>query len=176
MILSFPESRSISIVPLSICFSLGGTGYAEYSFTVSTPPCCGQCEVNPKEGEAIDTTFSIECSGWKSQSSAMQYQFSTVSSAYPTLDGSQNKASEAKTLTLISFGILPKTSVILPEGPSVNNFIQNLLVRVIDSYGSSVEVNLTVKVSQAQYSCHFTCYLHIILGVFYCILLSFNLK
>ena len=48
--------------------------------------------------------------------------------------------------SVLAYGTVPHISLILPEGPKNRNYSQLLEIRIIDSYGYSTTVSLTVQV------------------------------
>jgi len=122
--------------------TLGENAYTDHGFRVSERPYGGFCNVTPAVGETIKTTFHVSCYDWKGQSKALGYYISLAESSIAT--GSLKDGAAA---TLLSYGLLSYTSLILPEGPAIHNYIQRLMIRIMDSYGASIQTNVTVQVS-----------------------------
>ena len=56
-------------------------GFAEYSIEFNAPPTPGTCHVDPGEGYALQTTFTITCQGFSDVDTPLSYQiyaYSTV--------------------------------------------------------------------------------------------------
>ena len=143
-----PQPKEISFYQTlqqqNISFSfVGGKGYAEYSFSVSTPPLGGTCHVNPLTGEAVRTQFSVICTKWKGQSTTLQYHYFLLTNHKEANSSSQDVDSIER---LLSFGHSSEVQFTLPAGKAEDDFTQILLVRISDSYAATTEVRLFAQV------------------------------
>lgn len=124
---------------------LGETGYSQYSFRISTPPSGGKCMSRPLTGYAINTKFLISCLGWTGGSNTLGYSVSLVTRV--AQKGGLTDDSES---SIISYGHVPRVNITLPEGKKERDYMQLLVIRIIDSFDLSTAVNLTVKVISLQ--------------------------
>ena len=125
---------------------LGERGYSEYSLSTSVPPHGGSCKSTPLTGQAVTTNFTIFCEGWKGENGRLSYSVSLVSRAAQKGNLKDNSAS-----FVLSYGTVPHTSIVLPEGTQSRNYSQQLMIRIIDSFGYSTTVSLAVQVIFAGY-------------------------
>lgn len=116
---------------------LGGKEFAgNFSFIVNSPPKIfsvnGSCHVEPMEGEAISTDFSIACSEWHDVDKPLTYEF-TYQDKYG--------------MVIIQTGSLNTVKTKLPVGEASNEYELLLEVLVGDSYQDFTSTRLLVKVS-----------------------------
>ena len=97
-----------------------------YSFSTSLHPSGGLCTIFPASGISLETNFTLSCSGWKSDSEPLSYQFQ-----YRLANGLNN---------VIYHGVNNSVVVQLPSGDL------NFTVIVTDKNGATASFNLTVKV------------------------------
>ena len=99
----------------------------------------------PLTGYAINTKFLISCLGWRGLSSNLGYLVSLVTRV--AQKGGLKDDSES---SIISYGFVPRVNITLPEGKKEINHTQLLVIRIVDSFGLSSSVNLTVQVTSLQ--------------------------
>lgn len=56
----------------------GVTGFASYERKANSKPINGTCDVTPKTGHALNTTFKITCSGWQDEDQPLLYTYGTA--------------------------------------------------------------------------------------------------
>ena len=49
-------------------------GFSDFVFTVNIPPRGGFCNINPREGVTIQTTFFIRCGNWEDEDTPLAYR------------------------------------------------------------------------------------------------------
>lgn len=107
-----------------------------FSFIVNSPPkkfsMNASCHVEPMEGEAISTDFSITCSEWHDVDKPLTYEF-TYQDKYG--------------MVIIQTGRLNTVKTKLPVGEASNEYQLLLEVFVGDSYQDFTSTQLLVKVS-----------------------------
>ena len=95
----------------------------------------GTCEISPRNGSALTTTFHFACTGWQDPDLPLRYEFA-----------SYNKES---TMSVIYTGKYSSTTAFLPLGDENKNFTLVIRARVIDALGSATEQNFSVKVRRS---------------------------
>ena len=105
----------------------GLSGMSAYSISTTLPPIGGECSIKPTSGISLETNFTLSCSGWKSDSEPLSYQFQ-----YQLYNGLNS---------VIYHGLNNSVVSQLPSGDL------NFSATVTDKNGVAASVmNLTVKV------------------------------
>lgn len=110
-------------------------GLTEYSFTTSHPPHGGNCSISPFEGEAYQTMFTFECSGWQTKHLPLVYEFSYYD-PYTQLKPMLFRAEEEQFSVKLA-----------PGEPSDKNFHLTIFFSVVDSLGAKIEELKLIKVN-----------------------------
>ena len=113
--------------------SLGVSSFSEYTFTTNQPPYGGSCEISPNNGTSLKTTFQISCRNWSSQVGSLSYRI--------------ERQSDANEYQLLSYGPMAQSSILLSARDSDDNYNVYLRVKIVDMYGASTAVHLTVQVN-----------------------------
>lgn len=107
----------------------------EFVFNTNSPPSKQDeftgCVVDPKQGQAVITEFSISCFNWTDTDRPLSYQFS-----YQTKFG----------LVVFHSGWRSNLTTDLPPGNEANNYSLIVLLEVLDSLGDSSEEKVIVQV------------------------------
>lgn len=93
------------------------------------PPCCGSCSILPLEGTAIQTTFTVNCSGWQ------------VHQGTPIFHVKRVRGSD---YTLLNYGVSALSTIIIAEGEKVNDYNVSIVVEINDLYDASTKVELPI--------------------------------
>lgn len=99
-------------------------------FTIDFPS--GTCTVTPKNGVAMNTSFTISCSGWADPDRPLTYEFAYLTDFQPSVLY-VSKDSNA-------------SSILLPMGHESNDFKLTLRMRIIDHLGAATAVFRDLKV------------------------------
>lgn len=106
-----------------------------YVFQTNVPPSTrgknAGCFVDPKQGEAITTKFTVKCVNWTDTELPLSYQFS-----YETKFG----------VVVFHKGWQPNVTTELPIGNQMSNYFLHLQLEIIDSFGDYSIVIITVQV------------------------------
>jgi len=106
-----------------------------YIFHTNVPPYTRDkdagCFVDPKQGEAIKTKFTVQCVNWTDSDLPISYQFS-----YETQFG----------VVVFHKGLQPNVTTELPMGKQESNYSLLLRLEIIDSFGDYSAVYITVQV------------------------------
>ncbi|XP_077983049.1 polycystin-1-like protein 2 [Glandiceps talaboti] len=138
-----PRANSTIIeYTLKLTASMHGrsAGSAEYSFTLAKAPVPGSCEVSPPIGYVMETEFSISCTDFEDDDIPLMYEFYAVTGSQEPA-ATNSLASGSTNGYLLYFGHKSSVdSIYLPVGVAENDFEVNILVKVADVYGASVQV------------------------------------
>lgn len=111
----------------------GLTGMSAYDMPTASLPSGGECSIEPPVGISLETNFTLSCSGWKSDSEPLSYQFQ-----YQLYNGLNS---------VIYHGFSRSVVSRLPSGVLPNNYSFNVTATVSDNNGAATQiVNLTVQV------------------------------
>lgn len=111
----------------------GSKGLSQRNGLTNTPPKNGDCFVDHKEGEAMETLFTFSCEGWEDEDVPLRYEF-----VYFNDQGAES---------LFFFGVSSVASGTLPLGDEKTNFTTRMEVRIIDAFDATARVTLYVRVS-----------------------------
>ncbi|XP_071821799.1 uncharacterized protein [Apostichopus japonicus] len=119
----------------------GTTNFAEFTFSINSPPTGGWCFIAPSEGVVLFTYFYISCSRFYDRDTPFSYELRLMTGDIVE-DSSQTSGS------LLHFGvdsIFPPT--LLPVGSPSRDYIVNIALIVRDAFGASTVsyLNATVK-------------------------------
>ena len=93
---------------------------------VNKPPKNGSCDVQPKDGYALETVFEVSCGGFKDEDPPLAYEF------FFTKDG-------GKTNESLGYGLQSsRSSILLPNGLEEHNSTINFSVKVFDNLGAAI--------------------------------------
>jgi hypothetical protein len=73
-----PRGASYIVSLLARSANPMSVGLARMQFQRPVPPTGGQCILEPTQGFALTTTFTVSCSGWSSSALPLQYQFAVT--------------------------------------------------------------------------------------------------
>lgn len=110
----------------------GYPGYSEYQVITNSPPAGGHCQVSPGSGVTLTTAFTFTCANWHDIDLPLQYEF-----IYFTNNDLLNVVYKGQ-----QFSRYTK----LPIGEKEKNFTIDFRVRVVDVFGSFIEVETPVQV------------------------------
>ncbi|CAF0876239.1 unnamed protein product, partial [Brachionus calyciflorus] len=97
------------------------TGSSSLKLRRNKLPEKGTCSVTPSEGLAMQTLFSITCTGWQdSDGKVVRYEY------YATFNGVEQPIS-------LGYDAIGKASYELPLGPAFDNYKMYLYVEIIDN-------------------------------------------
>ena len=119
-------------------------GFAEYVRSVNKPPEGGSCDVTPKSGFALQSVFSIRCSGWTDEN-PLTYRVTARQSS----GGTELLVAQTKTLPVGKDYEVTNTE--LPMGLPENFYVIDIFVSVYDAESSMSMVNFTAKVSTVKH-------------------------
>lgn len=92
----------------------------------------GTCTVTPKNGIAMNTSFTISCSDWADPDRPLTYEFAYLTDFQPSV------------LYVSKFS--NASSILLPMGHESNDFKLTLRMRIIDHLGAATAVFHDLKV------------------------------
>ena len=92
----------------------------------------GTCIVKPKNGIAMNTSFTISCSDWVDPDPPLTYEFAYLTYFQP--------------FVLYVSKVSTASSILLPMGHERNDFKLTLRMRIIDHLGAATEVFHDLKV------------------------------
>jgi len=123
--------------------ALNSVGHSTHQVLVlraGTPPSNGRIRVNPPNGTALQTNFTLEADAWSDDASSLPltYQFSYTNPE----DGVESLLSSASSATVVHS--------VLPASTSDLGFYLALRLVVANSIGASVAVNTSVRVDPAN--------------------------
>ena len=131
------EADSTYTFTINVTGSDGGTTIMSKNVVVAgpRPPRGGTCTVNPNIGTAIDTEFTISCSGWQDEYLPLTYQFFySTGGVFQQLSGeSWNSASTFN----------------LPAGDPNNENQLQIVATIVNQLGVSSTFKLNVTVTPA---------------------------
>ena len=111
----------------------GLSGMSAYDMKTTLIPTGGECSIVPASGNSLATYFNLSCSGWKTHSAPLSYQF-------------QYKLQHSLS-SVIYHGLNNSITSQLPPGDLSHNFTLNFTATVTDKDGASIRVvNLSVQV------------------------------
>ena len=111
----------------------GLSGMSAYDMKTTLTPTGGECSIVPASGISLATYFNLSCSGWKTHSAPLSYQFQ-----YKLQHGLSSVIYHGLNNSIISQ---------LPPGDLSHNFTLNFTATVTDNEGASIRVvNLSVQV------------------------------
>ncbi|KAK3717356.1 hypothetical protein QZH41_011584, partial [Actinostola sp. cb2023] len=117
-------------------------GQSVYMRTANRKPRHGRCNVEPKSGIALNTTFTIQCKGWEDGDTPLKYTYGTCPAC--------NKLDEIKILAGNRLDSEYKVESLLP-GPKANNYTIYITVHVADKYKAiNISVCIPVQVKEKQ--------------------------
>ena len=112
----------------------GPTSFSEYRFMTNRPPTGGRCGIDPAEGEAGTTEFTITCRGWVDSDTPLFYK------------AEQASGDPMNSIVLHNGPRANFPAMVLPAGHKSNGFAYDITVLISDSRGSASAVHLGVKV------------------------------
>lgn len=95
----------------------------------------GTCEIYPKIGYALNTSFRINCSDWMDPDQPLTYEFAYVNYYQDNVFFMSHEPTSS--------------SVLLPMGHESNNFTLEMRLKIIDRLGAA-----TVRPITIQVGCH----------------------
>ncbi|XP_033743937.1 uncharacterized protein LOC117329832 [Pecten maximus] len=125
---------------------------ASYVASVNPPPYGGVCEIEPTEGKAAVTLFTIECLGMLDEGTRLQR-------GSPDADNNEALKYNVYQKRMTPYSTVPAFSVIgmasesvikavLNVGDPANNYTTELIVRITDVFHGYTEIVLPVTVTQ----------------------------
>ena len=131
------SARRDPVFKVDVRATVSGLGHeeADLTFRVNSPPFIAQagrgCQLEPKEGTAIATTFKVTCLGWEDEDGPPSFEF---------------RHRTAKGNTVIQFGSPHNLTTKLPIGDPMKNYSVELHIIVTDPLGASAETAVSAKV------------------------------
>jgi hypothetical protein len=121
--------------------SYGESSYSTVSLTMNEPPSSGDIDVTPKNGYALDTSFTFTATNWVDDDLPLTYIFGTTGvNSDATLD----------TTSLSPFGDersdASYVGVTLSQGLNSTNYTVGCYTEVVDSYGATGSETASVRV------------------------------
>ncbi|XP_077864342.1 polycystin-1-like protein 2 [Saccoglossus kowalevskii] len=123
-------------------------GFSEYAVIVNSPPSPGTCTVSPISGYLLETIFTLNCQGFSDDDLPLMYEFSVITGGEKraTINSLDHKAG-----SLLYYGNDPyRPSIYLPLGLAQNNYTIDIVVRVSDVYGATVQVTTHARVMEPE--------------------------
>jgi len=117
------------------------TGWSEVTFTTSSPPSGGTCNISPRSGFAFNTTFTLSCKQWSTDPtlSPLRYQWLYYDETVSTSGG----------FALVSVvALTPKSTnmVQLPVSSRIHAAGLRIMARIFDKSGSMTDVVFPYRV------------------------------
>uniref|UniRef100_A0A8C5N031 Polycystin family receptor for egg jelly n=1 Tax=Leptobrachium leishanense TaxID=445787 RepID=A0A8C5N031_9ANUR len=131
-------------IELKVTTWTGAPSVYKYLFYVNFPPKPGMCEVKPSVGSALQTLFTVHCSGFSDQNLPLTYKI------IASLDKKANMSSLRENVlgTIVYFGYEPDMPPsLLPVGISSEGYSLPLYVQVYDSLQSYTQMVLYATVT-----------------------------
>lgn len=116
-------------------------GLAEYHVITNQPPKGGQCDVTPKTGKELDTSFTFWCSGWQDEHEPLTYEM-----FYSHPRDSKDPGSSQNGVLFFFGPSLTKSAFLFPAGNEEDDHFIDILVIIKDAHGESAEDKLQIKV------------------------------
>jgi len=117
------------------------TGWAEIVFTTPYTPSGGTCNILPRAGFAFNTTFTLSCQGWSTDSSLtpLKYQWmyfdETVSSSHGF-----------PLVSIVALTTSPSNKIQLPVSRRINTAGFKVVARIVDKSGALTEIVLPYRI------------------------------
>ena len=92
----------------------------------------GTCEIYPKIGYALNTSFRINCSDWMDPDQPLTYEFAYVNYYQDNVFFMSHEPTSS--------------SVLLPMGHESNNFTLEMRLKIIDRLGAATVRPITIQV------------------------------
>ncbi|XP_043564796.1 polycystic kidney disease and receptor for egg jelly-related protein-like [Chiloscyllium plagiosum] len=129
---------------LKVTTSIGSYSISRHRFYVNSIPRGGHCIINPKQGWALYTQFTLTC--LKFEDSDLPLSYTVFAKTYHQT-GSIDSLNNNVLGTIVYFGFSPKNHPFqLPVGSSSGDHQLVIVVLVTDSRGAYTKVYLRVKV------------------------------
>ncbi|XP_022779645.1 uncharacterized protein LOC111321123 [Stylophora pistillata] len=116
----------------------GQYGEFIHTFETNSPPENGTCEIHPKIGYAMNTSFRINCSHWMDPDQPLTYEFAYVNYYQDNVFFTSHEPISS--------------SVLLPMGHESKNFTLHMRLKVIDRFGAANVSQITIQVKPTDLS------------------------
>ncbi|XP_022107070.1 polycystic kidney disease protein 1-like 2 isoform X2 [Acanthaster planci] len=144
------SSQETYTIHLQMQSRSGSISFAEYTFTVNSPPTTGNCTITPAEGVVLTTHFSIICEHFEDIHTPLTYEVHTLKAAERSV-GVGAHADASVEDTLLFYGLDPNIpATLLPLGQPSQGYRVDIKIKVTDSLGASVYTLLSAVVRESE--------------------------